>query len=375
MANGERSRIGSKREMKPGVWDLALTHGRDSLGRQRRLYRRFEGTDAEADRELARMAVEMGASPSLGDPRTVGEYWPWFLRRCELKGLARETLRDYETQWRLRIEPEFGSCRWPEVTRRRIQQWVYGMTHSQAVHSVRCLRRMINCAVDDELCDRNPLDHRRIDYPVDQVDPLAPPPAIWGAPQVAECMDRLAGDRVEPLWLALVGGGLRVEEGLAMWWDDVSLSPVTHMDGTAGAVAHLSVTKAWTVADGLKVTKNRYSTRIVPVPDPFASRLADLLRPGPRAGLWPGYPHKARAWWKSRFAPDGPLAGMPYAHLKDMRAVHETMLQDAGVLDTLNARLHGRTNVQTGYRHYLKPSSSLDAAVDGLRVEMDRIAR
>lgn len=61
--------------------------------------------------------------------------------------------------------------------------------------------------------------------------------------------------------------------------------------------------------------------------------------------------------------------------MKDMRAVHETMLQDAGVLDTLNARLHGRTNVQTGYRHYLKPSSALDASVDGLRIAMQEASQ
>lgn len=53
---------------------------------------------------------------------------------------------------------------------------------------------------------------------------------------------------------------------------------------------------------------------------------------------------------------------MPYSRLKDMRSAHETIVQDAGTLDTVNARLHGRSNVQTGYRHYLRPSAALDRA-------------
>lgn len=73
------------------------------------------------------------------------------------------------------------------------------------------------------------------------------------------------------------------------------------------------------------------------------------------------------------FDKNKPLYGMPYTRMKDMRSVHETTLQDAGVLDTLNARIHGRTNVQTGYTHYLKPSAAMDNSVDALRIRMQNI--
>jgi hypothetical protein len=49
--------------------------------------------------------------------------------------------------------------------------------------------------------------------------------------------------------------------------------------------------------------------------------------------------------------------GVPYVPLNRMRATHETLAQLGGVADTLNAAIHGRSNVQTGYRHYLVPGS------------------
>lgn len=297
--------------MRPGVWEIRVSVGYTSEGTQRRVSRRVSGTSSDADREIALLTAEMGASPMLGDPRTVADYWPQFVRRCEMKGLARGTISGYESEWRLRIGPRFGGCRWADIRYRDVQQWLWGMTHAQAVKSVRVLKRLINCAVDDELVDRNVLDHRRIDYPVDHVDPLAPRPVMWGAAQVAECMGRLAGDMAEPLWLALVGGGLRVEEALALWWDDVTFVPVTHMDGTDGVVAHLSVTKAWTEADGLKVTKNAFSTRMVPVPDPLrrASPSCPGRGRGPRSGR--ATPAPRASGGVPSLAPAAPSRGCP----------------------------------------------------------------
>lgn len=64
----------------------------------------------------------------------------------------------------------------------------------------------------------------------------------------------------------------------------------------------------------------------------------------------------------NRIAEARSMRGLPKLHLCNLRAVHETLMQEAGVLDTLNARMHGRTNVLTGYRHYLRPDAAMDAA-------------
>ena len=360
-----RNVAGSKRERRPGVWELRVSVGYREDGSQRSVSRTFRGSETEAELALRDLRAELCADSSLGKTSTISDYWPMFLAQLRAKGVARATIDDYSKSWRLRIEPSFGRMRWSELSFRDVRAWVLTMTHSQAEHAVRTLRRMINCAVDDELVSRNILDHRRIDYPIDPVDPLADDPVMWGAHHVAEAMRRLEGARIEPLWLALVGGGLRPEEGLALWWsEDVSFSDVTRMDGTGGVMAHLRIVKAWTERDGLHGTKNRFSRRVVPVSDPFASRLEELSVQGPRAPLWPLYGGRASKEWRAMFSEGGPLHGMPFAMLKDMRSVHETIAQDAGTLDTVNARLHGRSNITTGYRHYLRPSEALDRAAE-----------
>ena len=363
---------GTKREVRPGLWEVSVSNGYREDGRQRREYRYVEGTEADADAELVSLAADMGRSPSIGKMATLADYWPAFERKLLAKGVSNATISDYEKEWRLRVRPQFGDLRWSQLRFRDVQQWIYGLTHSQAEHSIRFLRRYINSAIDDELCDRNPLDHRRIDYPIERVDPLAPPQQTWLDIHVAAAIDRMRGERMEPLFLALLGGGLRVEEGIPLWWDDLGFSPVTLMDGSDGLMCHASIYKSWTQKDGLHGTKNRFSTRMVPIPEPFASRLAELSVEGPRVPLWPLSPGNVRREWSSLWKHGGSLSGLPRVHMKDLRSIHETMMQDAGALDTVNARLHGRTNVQTGYRHYLRPSAALDSAAQAMGERVKR---
>lgn len=351
------------REVSPGVWEVSASRGYRPDGSQRRVRRRVRGTLADAREERRRLLAELGASPCAGRTELVRDFWPQFEARCAAKGLTRATMVDYEKQWRLRIEPEFGGLRWAEVTFPRVQAWIYTLSPGTSRHAVRCLKRMLNCAVDAELVDRNVLDHRRLDYPVARpADPFAPVASIWGAHEVSEAARRLRGDRIEALYLATVGAGLRVEEGLALMWERMRPESLSYIGGGDGWMLHCAVTVVWTEQDGYKAPKNRFSARVAPIAEPFASRLLELQEQGPRCFVWPLYPGAARKHWKALFSPGGALAGMPPCNLKDLRGVHETIMQGAGVLDTVNARLHGRTNVQTGYSHYLKPDAALDDA-------------
>lgn len=357
---------GTKREIRPGVWEVCVAKGYREDGQPRREYRYVEGTESDADEARVLLAADMGRSASLGNKATLADYWPAFEQKLRAKGVSNATLDDYGLSWRSAVKPEFGGLRWSQLAFRDIQAWVLTMGRSQAEHAVRFLRRYINSAIDDELCDVNPLDHRRIDYPIERVDPLAPPAPMWGPHHVAEALGRLEGDRMEPLVLAMLGGGLRVEEAIPLWWQDLEFDQVTLMDGSDGLMCHASIYKAWTPRDGLHGTKNRFSTRVVPIPEPFSSRLYGLAVEGPRAPLYALSPSNVRRDWARLFKPSGPLSGLPRVKMKDMRAIHETLMQDAGALDTVNARMHGRTNVQTGYRHYLRPSAALDSAAQAM---------
>lgn len=282
--------------------------------------------------------------------RTLAEYWPEFLELCELKRLTNATIRGYRKEWSNRVGPRFGNYLIQDIRFGDIQRFVLTLTRTQAKHSVALLRVMINSAIDDGYAETNPLDKRRVRYPSLSTSL----PHTWSGAEVMQACDILHGSKIEPLYLCLIGGGLRVEESLALKWSDIVV---------CDCYVSLRIDDAWTEADGTKTTKNAYSTRLVPIGEPFSARLVELRRTTAQdARIWPDYPRLASRYWSILFDPCMPLHALQPVKLKDMRSIHETLMQESGVLDTVNARLHGRTNISTGYRFYLKPNKAVSDA-------------
>lgn len=69
----------------------------------------------DTDAALAALADKMGRSATLGENQTVGDFWPRFLRRCEVKGLTNATIQNYARYWRNDIEPAFGAMTWDRI--------------------------------------------------------------------------------------------------------------------------------------------------------------------------------------------------------------------------------------------------------------------
>lgn len=51
---------------------------------------------------------------------------------------------------------------------------------------------------------------------------------------------------------------------------------------------------------------------------------------------------------------------VPFLHLKQLRATHATMMQAAGVSDSLNAAMHGHSE-RVAYSNYLMPDTAAAA--------------
>lgn len=326
-------------ETRPGVWRVRVTHGRKPDGSRRTVSVTVHGSKSDAEAEARRLSVAMGASASYGSGLTVGEYvYSVFL--STRSNLKRKTLIGYESDYRLHVAPVFDSVKLEDVTRPMVQAWLSKLPPASARHYFRTLSAIMGGAVDDG-CLAEPVNLSRMRFPR-RVQPV---PVSWGVAEVAECLERLDGSPIMPLWLVMVGAGLSRSEACALEWSDVS---------TAGPYAVVSVNKALTASDGLGDTKNAYRRRVVPVALPFGARLLELAADG---RLWPWSPDHASKFWRRLFSDT--LDGLPYVPLNRMRATHETLLQLAGVVDSVNARIHGRSNVQTGYRHYL--ATGMDA--------------
>lgn len=374
---------GSVTRTKAGTWRVRVEMGRDETGR-RRVARGTYDTRAEAEAARARLVAQMGASPRMGGRTTLAEYWAKRFEPSRAVYLTNATMTQYRGYWRRYVAPRLGDLPLCELRYSDVQTAMTGMTRSCAQHFAATVRAIVSAAWEDDLIDSNPLLGRSFRFP----GPAPSPLPVWGAEEVAAALPRLRGTPLYRLWLVMVGGGLRREEACALAERDLSYERVTRLVGGAGVecvVVRVSVTEALTVQDGRKAPKNPRSVRVVEIAEPFSSELLGTRPDDPDAPLCPIAVSGVSRAWKRLWEPSGfgPGAdprfyrgrmvgsGVPFVTLSRMRATHETLMQSVGVADTLNAAIHGRTNVQTGYRHYLAPRS--DAQVAAAQAVGDRV--
>lgn len=372
MSRNHRSALGSKRVVGTDadgrdVWEVAMSSGYRSDGRQRRITRRVHGTERDAAAALGRLAMEMGKSPHAGDSLTLSQYWEWYYLPS-LDGLTRATREGYEAAWRNHVAPAFGGRDMSSLSRVEVRRWLLSVRAPSARrNTMKLLRQMLNAAMDDELLDSHPLQR-----PVRVPQARTERPRLWTAQEVMACVDHMWMDprmsRFLPPVLLMAGGGLRREEAMAVerrhcaWLSDAS----------GASMCLVSVERAYTPRDGYKETKTAQSTRIAALPDPFASMLDETMPewgpcvwPRSPTGAWRPYDPDAMSHaWREMFSRHGGTLDLPYITINQLRATHETLMQRTGVEDSVLSSFHGHSQISTDYRHYLSPDAGahIDAA-------------
>lgn len=353
-----------------------MTHG------GRRLRDTVE-TERDADRRIAQLAAELGAKPNLGRGTTLSQWWSVY-QATKGARLAGTTRARYAQAMEGQVLPAFGDRDISTIGRHEIQALLLAQpTRSTASQIKRTWSAVMGQAVRDGVLDANPL-LGHYEYPGDtgpggadgslyDDDPfgmIEQTRNVWDASAALRAMDILRGSKIEAAWLACIGAGLRNEEAFALRWKDV------RRIGIGGRqVVQVAVHHAKTLADGRKRTKTRKSVRIVAVAEPFGARLWEL-RGEPEDEVCPLTLSNIQRQWRTMWEPntskharrkdrikgimlvDPPI---PYLPLQRMRATHETLMQEAGVLDSVNARLHGHSE-RISYRHYQDPAMD-DAAI------------
>ncbi|MBQ9005017.1 MAG: hypothetical protein IJ092_01450, partial [Atopobiaceae bacterium] len=291
------------------------------------------------------------------------------------------TILRYSDAMERHVRPVLGERDIVSIDRQDAQPVVLAAgTPAEARQTKRSWSAVMGQAVIDGLIPSNPL-LGRYEYPVEpdaaidyEEDPFAAIEGsrrVWDARTALRAMPILMGTAIETAWLACIGAGLRNQEAFALRWKDVRRIEVGGREVTQVAVHH-----AVTLADGRKRTKTPRSVRRASVAEPFGSRLW-ALRGDPEEPICRLTLANIRRQWKTMWEPclskharkadrikgimvDGVEPPIPYLPLARMRATHETLMQEAGVLDSVNAATHGHSQ-KVSYRHYLSPEAT-DAA-------------
>lgn len=349
--------IGHVEWVAPGEAWLRVERGTNADGSRRIRRERFIGTEEEARARCAAIAVEMGREPSRFDGMTLATfYFAVFRGSDSVRGTPRSanTLRWYD------------ECMRPVLARIGGRP-VASLTHAEVAETVRScgsphnakvtLRAVLRSAYDHGLLDEMPMTRR-----IPTHRERKPQEEPWSRHEVTLALSRI--DRPDLMAYAVLGlSGLRMEEALGARPRDLH-ETTTYDYATGDSVDTMTVTVARTYTDRggwAEETKNPQSRRVVPVFFEGRGLLRDYVASLPHDEGWVDerlIPQRGDALYRKwrRMCERCGLRTIPPSML---RHTSDTLMLSSGVDPELNAKMHGRTDPATAYRHYYRPGLGL----------------
>lgn len=381
MSNDSRRMVGSIDQLPSGRWRARVTVGVRADGSRRLATKTFD-SEKEAEIWCHVRAHEMGASMTDGIGLTLQRLWELYVE-AKSDSLAPTTMNVYTYHMTYKVLPILGERDVSEIRHGDIQMMLSDMTHACAGKSRTVLSSVLSYGVRVGLLDENVMRRADFELPTSDRsdddecwddDPFAvieDDRAVWDADEIATCFGLIQGLPLEPAWLACIGAGLRVEEALALRPVDVRRVEVMGTEVTQLAIHH-----ATAKIGKRKGTKTRGSVRVVTMLEPFGVRYWELVqevedKKSPVCQVSASRQNKAwRNYWEppttSKHAKKvgnwrGRLQELPYLPLSRMRNTHATLMQEAGVLDSVNAAMHGHSQ-RVSYAHYQRADTT-DATI------------
>jgi integrase len=307
-------------------------------------------TKSGADRWLAARRTELDAGTAIDDQtgkRTLREWWPAYWRSTQSR--KPHTRAGYETAWRLRIEPRFGSMPVRRIKPSHVDDWVadvveQGLSVSKITESLGVLKRVLDRVVRDRVIATNPCSLRTASLPKrSQMErPVLSPAEVE---KLAQAMNH-ESDRVLVRLLAF--GGLRLNECFALQWSDVDLERKT-----------LTVRQSVADVNGRLIVgpTKTYAKRTITLPDALRAQLLNLKNSqSPDALVFPsrsgGY-RRYGNWRRDVWDPACETSGVT-ARPHDLRATCASLLIDSGA-SPKDVQAHlGHESVETTMRWYAR---------------------
>ena len=334
-------------------WLLRVFLGRDR-GRKKYASKTFGGTTAQARQELTRMLHEAdkGALVPTRDMTLATYVEEWYETKASV---SESTLNGYGCQMKLYILPRLGHLRLHEITPLAVQDTInslrdQGLAARTIEYAHAVLHQALKKAVKLGLLARNPTEDTELPPKTRRAFTILSPE------QMVNLLESEKGKALYPLWLLLLGTGLRPGEALALKWSDLDrdmlrIQRVLVRNGNgAYDVAEQraktdqslrAVTLSTSVVEALKAHRQRQLEEMLFLGERyerndfiFATRFGSFLDP-----------NNVRNRWKSALN----RAGLPAnVRLYDTRHSHATALLNAGNVNLawVSARL-GHSSVTT----------------------------
>lgn len=343
-----RSRFGSVHRVGHGVYRIFWTE------EGRRRSKTIHGERRDADLALGRI---QGGLETVGEPDTVRQFWRRIVwPSCD--GLAAKTRGEYERLYWREVDPRIGGRRLRDLAWRDLQHEVIGEIDAPSVQrsTARLLSKISRMTVRERVIPSSPCEARfsyspKRKRPKTLVDTLS----------LGEFLAAIEGIKYEPAILAMLGGGLRLEEAVVLRWEGIE--PWAFRGVTYAVVpverTILSAKGGKLLQDG---TKTDLSRRGMVIGDPFAARLLalkELRGPGPlvpsgRAADGTATEHTSPMTMSHNWRAWCGRHGVGYVRLGDMRTCWSTMHAEAGSPDSLVSMAMGHSDGTTRGSHYLR---------------------
>ncbi len=216
---------GSKRELRPGVWELRVSLGYDpESGKRHQVSKTFHGGARAADAALRDLVDHQAPGRTDGMGVTVGQLLDRWLEECERLDLSPTTIRNYRSQVNGTIRPRLGKLKLHQLTPKHLDD-LYGALKDagKSPKTIRNVHAILSAALHqavrwgwlrENIADRAKpprVSNRRVTAP-----------AVDVVQQVIEEAER-RDPRLAPLLMLAALTGMRRGELCALRWSDVNL--------------------------------------------------------------------------------------------------------------------------------------------------------
>lgn len=264
----------------PDTWELRVFKGRDSAGRIKHRYQRFQGSKRQAERELARLVAEQEAKPApiveselrwsstttINDAIAAWQENGW-------QDLSPSTIRRYQSIWKMQIKDSIGRRRIASLSSYEVEMYLRNLKNQGlAEATVRQTRAVLNraCRLARKWSGgtiTNPIaDSEMPGWSTESNEPVRAPSIdeVSLLLQSARTLD----PRISCIIRLIVATGMRRGEACALRWGDCDFENRT-----------IRIDKSVVAADGkavMKGPKTRASIRTVAIDQRSLDELVEL---------------------------------------------------------------------------------------------------